>query len=211
MDKSLNMLRVDSSGRYEGSSSRLLLDELISAVEERYGSISQTVRDLAEPLPHVDQAWIEANFTPAEDRSESQREVLSFSDGLVAELTQADVLVIGAPIYNFGIPAALKAWVDLIARARLTFAYTDEGPKGLLQNKKAFIVVSSGGVAVDSAVDFATPYMRQALNFVGITDIEVIAADQQNRRGEESLSSARAQIASAVHASRSLNAPHLAA
>jgi FMN-dependent NADH-azoreductase len=98
------------------------------------------------------------------------------------------------PIYNFGIPAALKAWVDLIARARLTFRYTENGPVGLLKGKKAFLVVASGGVGVDSAVDFATPYMRQALRFVGITDVEVIAADRQSARGDEALSGARDQI-----------------
>ena len=211
MGKALKILRIDSSGRQRGSSSRALADELVAALADRYGQVQLVKRDLAESIPHVDQAWIEANFTPEENRSDSQRKVLSFSDLLVAELKEAEVLVIGVPIYNFGVPAAMKAWVDMIARARLTFAYTENGPVGLLREKKAFIVVASGGVGVDSPVDFATPYMRQALKFVGITDIEVIVADQQNVRGEESVSAARAQIANAVYTSQPVRSSHLAA
>jgi len=211
MGKALKILRIDSSGRQHGSSSRALADELVAALADRYGQVELAKRDLAESIPHVDQAWIEANFTPEENRSDSHRKVLSFSDLLVAELKEAEVLVIGVPIYNFGVPAALKAWVDMIARARLTFAYTENGPVGLLRDKKAFIVVASGGVGVDSPVDFATPYMRQALKFVGITDIEVIVADQQNIRGEESVSAARAQIADAVYTSQPVRSSHLAA
>jgi FMN-dependent NADH-azoreductase len=211
MGKALKILRIDSSGRQHGSSSRALADELVAALADRYGQVQLVKRDLAESIPHVDQAWIEANFTPEENRSDSQRKVLSFSDLLVAELKEAEVLVFGVPIYNFGVPAAMKAWVDMIARARLTFAYTENGPVGLLREKKAFIVVASGGVGVDSPVDFATPYMRQALKFVGITDIEVIVADQQNIRGEESVSAARAQIANAVYTSQPVRSSHLAA
>jgi FMN-dependent NADH-azoreductase len=211
MGKALKILRIDSSGRQHGSSSRALADELVAALADRYGQVQLVKRDLAESIPHVDQAWIEANFTPEENRSDSQRKVLSFSDLLVEELKEAEVLVFGVPIYNFGVPAAMKAWVDMIARARLTFAYTENGPVGLLREKKAFIVVASGGVGVDSPVDFATPYMRQALKFVGITDIEVIVADQQNIRGEESVSAARAQIANAVYTSQPVRSSHLAA
>lgn len=205
MDKSLNVLRIDSSGRRVGSSSRALMDDLVEALESRYSSVQVTRRDLAETIPHVDQAWIEANFTPAEDRTAAQRETLGLSDRLVEELKVADALVIGMPIYNFGVPAALKAWVDMICRARLTFRYTENGPEGLLTGKKAWIVLASGGVGVDSPMDFATPYMRQVLNFVGITDIEIIAADQQISRGEEALSEARAKIAELVHTAPAYN------
>ena len=127
------------------------------------GEIELTRRDLSKGIPLVDEAWINANFTAEEDRTAQQREALAESDALVAELRAADVVVIGSPIYNFGVPAALKAWVDMIARARLTFRYTAEGPKGLLEGKKAYVVIASGGVPVDSSVDFATPYLRQAL------------------------------------------------
>jgi len=194
MNKSLNILRVDASGRRNGSSSRELIDYLLAGLDARGASREVQVRDLAESLPHVDQSWIEANFTAPEERGEQQQRVLALSDSLVDELRRADVVVIGMPIYNFGVPAALKAWVDLIARARLTFRYTENGPVGLLTGKRAVLVVASGGVPVDSDFDFATPYMRRALNFVGITDIEVVAADGQNARGKEALQKARGDI-----------------
>lgn len=204
MDKPLKILRIDASGRRDGSSSRVLADDLVAALEARYDAVDVIRRDLADPLPHVDQDWINANFTAEAARSAAQRDTLALSDQLVDELREADALVIGVPVYNFGIPAALKAWVDLICRARMTFRYTENGPQGLLHGKKAYLIVASGGVGVDSAVDFATPYMRQALGFVGIQDIEVIAADQQNRRGDEAVSEARARIADIDHTTPSL-------
>jgi FMN-dependent NADH-azoreductase len=204
MDKTVKILRIDASGRRDQSSTRALTDNLIDAIEDRYSSIEVVRRDLALGMPQVDQDWIEANFTPDEERNAAHRQHLSYSDSLVDELKAAEVIVIGVPIYNFGVPAALKAWVDMVARARLTFRYTETGPEGLLNDKKVYLVVASGGVAVDSEMDFATPYMRQALRFLGITDIEVVAAAQQNMRGDESMSDARAQIAELIHTGKSL-------
>lgn len=195
MKNEVKLLRVDSSGRYEGSSTRALTDSLIEALASGNTAVDVTQRDLAKGMPHVDESWIQANFTDAEERSDEQLERLQFSDNLVAEIQTADVVVIGVPIYNFGVPAKLKAWVDMIARARLTFRYTANGPEGLMKGKKAYLVVASGGVAVDSELDFATPYMRQALRFIGITDIEVIGAEQQMSRGEETVASALTKIA----------------
>lgn len=195
----LRILEVSASGRRKGSVSRMLSADLVEALEDRHGDIELTRRDLSRGMPFVDDAWIEANFTAPEERSAAQRAALAESDALVEELRQADVLVIGSPIYNFGIPAALKAWVDMIARARRTFRYTENGPEGLLEGKKAYLVIASGGVPVDSAVDFATPYLRHALGFVGIGDVEVIAADQLNSRSDESIDAARLRIAELVH------------
>ena len=195
----LRILEVSASGRQTDSVSRMLSGDIISALEARHRDIDVTRRDLAQGIGLVDEAWIAANFTDEEARTAAQRERLATSDGLVDELLQADVVVIGAPIYNFGVPAALKAWVDMIARARLTFRYTENGPEGLLQGKKAYVVIASGGVPVDSAVDFATPYLRQALRFVGITDVEVVAADQLNQKATESIDAARARIAELIH------------
>ncbi|MCH8159834.1 MAG: NAD(P)H-dependent oxidoreductase, partial [Proteobacteria bacterium] len=130
---------------------------------------------------------------------EQQRKTLAYSDTLVAELQNADVLVIGVSMYNFSITATLKAWIDMIARARLTFRYTENGPQGLLSGKKAYLVVATGGVPVGSPMDFATPYLRHALAFVGITDVEIVAADRLNSEAEESLNKAREQIANLVH------------
>lgn len=196
---SLKVLEITASGRNDGSVSRMLSADLIGALEARHGNIELTRRDLGKALPFVDEAWINANFTAAEERSDEQRAVLAASDALVAELKAADVLVIGAPIYNFGVPAALKAWIDMVARARLTFRYTENGPEGLLKGKRAYVVIASGGVPVDSAVDFATPYLRHALSFIGITDVEVIAAEQLNSKAEESIDAARVRIAELIH------------
>ncbi len=193
------VLKISSGGRLDGSVSRDLSDNLISAIEDRYGATDIVHRDLATGIPFVDEAWIEANFTPEELRTEKQRETLDVSDALVAELRNADVLVIGVPMYNFSITAALKAWIDMIARARLTFRYTENGPQGLLRDKKAYLVVATGGVPVGSPIDFATPYLRHALAFVGITDVKIVAADRLNSDAEESVDKARARIADLIH------------
>ena len=123
-----------------------------------------------------------ANFTDPAVRTDAQRETLSGSDVLVAELKAADQIVIGAPIYNFSIPAALKAWIDQVARARETFRYTEAGPEGLLTGKTAWLVIASGGVPMDSAMDFATPYLRHVLGFLGIVDVRVIDASRWDFR-----------------------------
>lgn len=180
-----HILRIDASARNSGSTTRQLADQLVTRlVEQGYGS-AVTRRDLAlTPPALLTEAWVGANFTDDADRSDDQRAVLAHSDALIAELEAADTIVIGVPVYNFGIPAALKAWVDQIARARRTFRYTETGPEGLLKGKKAYLVVASGGVPVGSDYDFASRYLIQLLGFVGITDVTVIAADQQLMDGE---------------------------
>jgi FMN-dependent NADH-azoreductase len=198
----MRILEINGSGRYDGSVSRMLTSELIDALETREGQVSVSRRDLADGIPLVDEAWIDANFTPENDRTTEQRNALRKSDELVAELEAADVLVIGSPIYNFSVPAALKAWIDMIARAGLTFRYTPDGPQGLLEGKKAYIVIASGGVPVDSPADFATPYLRQVLKFIGITDVDVIGAEQLNLRGDDAIDAARMRIAELVHQQR---------
>jgi FMN-dependent NADH-azoreductase len=187
----LNILRVDASGRTEGSSTRALTGALVDGLSGRFEAVSVVERDLSEGVPLIDAAWIDANFTDESERTAAHRDALAISDTLVDEIEKADILVIGVPIYNFSVPAALKAWIDMVARARRTFRYTDDGPIGLLSNKKAYLAIASGGVPVDGAVDFATPYMRHVLGFLGITDVEVIAADRQNAVGEAALEKAR--------------------
>ena len=199
MKQSLNVLAINTSAKKDGSISRTLTADLLRALEDRHADLNIVERDLADGLPFIDSAWVEANFTADEDRTERHRETLAGSDALVAELKAADLIVIGAPIYNFSIPAVLKAWIDMIARARLTFRYTDSGPEGLLTGKKAFVVVPSGGVPVGSPMDFATPYLKQALAFVGITDVEFIGAKGADRGNRESLDAARSRIAELVH------------
>lgn len=180
-----HILRIDASARNSGSTTRQLTDQLVARlVEQGYGA-AVTTRDLAlTPPALLNEAWVGANFTDDADRNDDQRAALAASDELIAELETADTIVIGVPVYNFAIPAALKAWVDLIARARRTFRYTETGPEGLLKGKKAYLVVASGGVPVGSDYDFATGYLRHVLGFVGITDVAIIAADQQMMNGD---------------------------
>lgn len=168
-----SVLRIDSSVRTEGSISR----DLTTRIIERLGADAVTTRDLAG-LTLIDEAWVGANFTPADQRTEAQKETLALSDAMIAELKAADTLVIGLPIYNFGVPARLKAWIDLVARAGVTFRYTEAGPEGLLTGKRAIIAVASGGVPAGSPVDFASTYLKQVLSFIGINDVTVVAADQ---------------------------------
>ncbi|HEY9814798.1 MAG TPA: NAD(P)H-dependent oxidoreductase [Candidatus Obscuribacterales bacterium] len=177
------VLRIDASARRDGSVTRELADRIIA----KLGSIEVTTRDLLDGVPLIDESWVGANFTPEADRTPQQIESLAYSDQLIREVMDADTLVIGVPIYDFGVPAALKAWVDLVARAGVTFAYTETGPVGLLNNKRAVLAVASGGVASGSEVDFATNYMRHVLGFIGIVNVDVIAADQLMIDAETSL------------------------
>ncbi len=191
----MNILRIDGSMRRTGSISRQLTDEVIDHLTSRTAGARVRVRDLADPLPHVTEDWINANFTDPDARTPDQKQTLSQSDALVEELEAADAIVIGLPIYNFGVPAAVKAWIDLIARARLTFKYTETGPEGLLTGKTAYVVVASGGTGVGTEIDFATDYLKFALGFVGIKDVRVIDASAHMQGLDAALSRARGAIA----------------
>ncbi|MEO0990180.1 MAG: NAD(P)H-dependent oxidoreductase [Pseudomonadota bacterium] len=185
-----SILRIDASARHGGSITRDLADRIAN----RFEGAEVVTRDLSNGLPLINESWVGANFTPADDRTAEQRTALSLSDELIAEIQKADVLLIGVPIYNFGIPAALKAWVDQVARAGVTFRYTDNGPVGLLEGKRAVIAVASGGTQVGSDIDFATGYLKHVLGFIGITDVQIVSADRLMMDGENSLKSAGAQI-----------------
>jgi len=199
----LKILQVNASARRSGSTSRRLSGELIGSLSDARATLV-TVRDLADGVPFVDEDWVGANFTPAENRTARQTATLSYSESLIEELEEADVIVIGVPVYNFSIPAALKAWIDLVTRARRTFQYTDKGPVGLLKNKRAVLVVASGGVTVGSDADFATKYLKFVLGFIGITDIEIIAAEGQAYDADGAAARARAGLEAAL---KSLGAP----
>ena len=189
-----NILKVDASARTTGSVSR----DLTQAIVDRYASAGETqvmARDLSEALPAVTEAWIGANFTAEAERSEEQRRTLALSDSLVDELEAADVIVIGLPIYNFSVPASLKLWIDLVARAGRTFQYTEYGPKGLLEGKRAIVAVASGGTEVGSEIDFATGYLRHVLGFLGIADVVFVKADRLMVDAEASLKAAEAEVA----------------
>lgn len=195
----LRVLRIDASSRYDGSVTRQLANNFIAELHKHRDDVVVQQRDVvSDALAFVDAGWVNANFTPADQRSEEQLAVLAQSDQLVKELQDADVIVIGAPMYNFSIPAALKAWIDLVARAGLTFHYTENGPVGLLENKKAYVVLASGGTSIGSDIDYASGYLRHVLGFLGIHDLELISAERMNFDNEESKQHADQQIRHAV-------------
>lgn len=193
MTQPLTILRIDSSARRDGSVSRDLADLYIDSVAETR-SVRVQARDVSDGLPVINQDWIAATFTPELDRTADNRAALAQSDRLVEELERSELIVISTPIYNFGIPAALKLWVDQVARAGRTFHYTETGPVGLLSGKRVVILVASGGTQVGSDIDFATPYLRHMLGFLGITDVEIIAADQLMASGPDKIEHTKHQI-----------------
>lgn len=198
----LKVLHLDASSRYEGSVSRTLSGRFIEALRGDMNETDVRQRDVASGLPFVDADWVGANFTRADQRSEQQRQKLAQSDALVQELVDADIIVIGTPVYNFSIPASLKAWIDLVARAGLTFRYTENGPEGLLKGKKAYVIVATGGTRVGSDIDFATGYLRHVFGFIGIDDVTVIGADRLMQQADAAVADAEQQITRAVAALR---------
>ena len=175
----MRILRIDSSAQTETSQSRRLSNRIIDGLHALGKSPDVTVRDLDERLPQLDSAWIEANTTPIDDRTDDQRKTLALSDTLITEIEAADTLIIGVALYNFSIPASLKLWIDLVCRVRKTFAYSEDGPKGLMTGKKAIVCFASGGTAFGSDIDFASGYIRHILGFIGITDVKFITADKR--------------------------------
>ena len=178
MTQPMKILRVDSSAKTENSESRRLTDRIIDGLKTNGKSLDVTVRDLNESLPQVNTAWIEANNTASDDQTDEHKKTLALSNTLVGEIEAADTLIIGVALYNFSITASLKLWIDLVCRARKTFAYVDGSPKGLMTGKKAIICFASGGTPFESDIDFASGYLKHILGFIGITDVIFISADK---------------------------------
>ncbi|MEM1389355.1 MAG: NAD(P)H-dependent oxidoreductase [Pseudomonadota bacterium] len=187
------ILRIDASPRGDNSITRALTDRLINRLQaDGAGKVIQ--RDLTTPLPYVDELWIGASFTEEAKRNPAQEAALALSDALIEELKRADTIILGVPIYNFGVPAVLKAWIDQVARAGVTFTFSEAGPEGLLKGKRAFVTVASGGTEVGSPIDYTTGYLRHFLGFIGISDVTLIAADQTAIDAEGSVKKAEAAI-----------------
>lgn len=178
MTEPIKILRVDSSAKTENSESRRLTDRIIDGLKTNGKSLDVTVRDLNQSLPQVNTAWIEANNTQSDDQTNEHKKTLALSNTLVGEIEAADTLIIGVALYNFSITASLKLWIDLVCRARKTFAYVDGSPKGLMTGKKAIICFASGGTPFESDIDFASGYLKHILGFIGITDVTFISADK---------------------------------
>ena len=188
------LLQLDASANLSSSASKKLGAELIEKLQKTYSGFHIEQRDLNQGLDFIDEGWINANFTPAEQRTHAQKQKLKLSDTLITELQQADRIVVTTPMYNFGVPATLKAWIDLICRAGVTFQYTNEGPVGLLKDKQADIIITTGGVPLQSPVDFVSDYLKQVFHFIGIDDINIIAADQMAVDADSSINKAKQQI-----------------
>ena len=200
MQDHLKILRLDASATPDVSASRKLGDRLIEQLERRGTSIELRLRDLNQRPTFIDNDWIGANLTPADARSDEQRQRLALSDQLIAELQWADHILLTTPMYNFGVPATLKAWIDLVCRAGITFRYTPEGPVGLLEGKSADIVITTGGVPLESPADFVSGYLRQVFGFIGIDGINIVSAERMNLDAEASFESALEQIKRAYSA-----------
>ncbi len=188
------ILHISASIRADESVSRNLSSTIVDGLRDKTGA-EVISRDLsANDLPYIDTARFGANNTPKDERTPEQNEIAAIADQLIDELQQADTIVLGVPIYNFGVPATVKAWADLVARAGTTFKYTENGPVGLLTGKKAYIAVASGGTPVGSDMDFMTPWLKHFLGFLGISDVEVVAADGiMGAGGEEKIAEASAE------------------
>jgi FMN-dependent NADH-azoreductase len=190
-----NILLVLSSPRGWRSHSHQFASHIVDDLKARHPGAKVVVRDVAkEPLPHVGEAFGTGRVLPLEKRSPAEAKALALSDALVDELAAADVVVLAVPMYNFGLPSSLKAWIDHIVRPGLTFSYSEKGPEGLLKGKKAVVVVARGGVYSEGPaqqLDFQESYLRAVLGFIGITNVHVVRVEGV-AMGEEALKNAMA-------------------
>ncbi|MFH7015438.1 FMN-dependent NADH-azoreductase [Flavobacterium sp. FlaQc-47] len=172
---SKKILNIATSIKGDASFSNKLSNAILEKLKTEYNEIEVKTLDLSKtPLPYLSELDISAFYTPEENRTEAHKETLRQSDLATTELLEADIIVIGVPLYNFGIPAVLKGWIDQVARAGKTFSYDENGPKGLLTDKKVFLSIASGAIFSDGpykSYDFSEPYLRTVLGFLGITDI----------------------------------------
>ena len=180
-----HVLIIESSARQQDSFSRQLTQQFIQQWHEAHPGDTITVRDLAvSPVPHLDANLLGGWMKPEAQRSAEEQASLQRSNELTDELLAADVLVMAAPMYNFAIPSTLKAWLDHVLRAGVTFKYTESGPQGLLTGKKAYVLTARGGIYAGSTADHQEPYLRQVMAFVGIHDVTFIHAEGMNLGGD---------------------------
>ena len=190
------ILHITASIRDGESVSRSLGNKLVEKLSAKQGTKVIT-RDLAKnDIPFIDAERFAANLSPYAERSPEQHELAKVADELIEELKGADTIVFSVPVYNFSVPATVKAWADLVARAGTTFHYTANGPEGLLTGKKAYIAIASGGTPIGSEMDFMSPWLKFFLGFLGISDVEMVAADGiMGEGGEEKIAEAHEEAA----------------
>jgi FMN-dependent NADH-azoreductase len=194
------LLQINASINQTNGQSRQLTDQFVAAFQKRHPETKIVVRDVAEEdaVPHLNAERFGAFITKPNERSAAQQAVIAYSDTLINELKQADVIALGLPMYNFGVPSQLKAYFDHVARAGATFKYTDKGAVGLLSGKKVYVFAARGGLYAGTPLDTQSSYVRDFLRFLGMTDVEFIYAEGlaislQNR--EAGLAKAVAEIA----------------
>jgi len=189
----MNILQINSSAKSSGSQSTQLAASIVARLASRHPDAQLTVRDLAsDPHPMQDEATLQALFTASEQRTPEQSARVALDDALIAQVQDADILVLGVPMYNFGVPAQLKNWIDAIARAGVTFKYTEQGSVGLLQDKPVFVALTRGGLHKDTPADTITPYLRTVLAFLGMQDVRMIFAEGLALGAEAAAQSLRA-------------------
>ncbi|HRD34888.1 MAG TPA: NAD(P)H-dependent oxidoreductase [Rhodocyclaceae bacterium] len=196
----MNILQINASARANGAQSTRLANSIVERLRAQAPTGSFVLRDLAlEPHPVLDEAALQALFTPAEARSPEQSARVALDDALIAEIQAADVVVLGVPMYNFGVPVQFKNWIDAIARAKVTFQYTANGPEGLLKGKKVYVALARGGVHRDTEADSQVPYLKTVLGFLGMTDVRFVYAEGLSM-GPEAAAKAFADAASQIEA-----------
>ena len=174
----MKILQINSSARVEGANATRLANTVTARLQAKHPGATVTVRDLAvTPHPVLDAAELGALFTPADQRTPEQAARVALDDALIAEVQAHDAIVLGVPMYNFGVPVQLKTWLDAIARAGVTFRYTANGPEGLIQGKKVYVAFARGGIYRDTPADSQTPYIQTILGFLGMTDVKYIHAE----------------------------------
>ena len=195
------ILVINSSINGENGNSTMLVSEFVEKLNKAQTNLKFTNRDLIQPeIPHLTSKELSSWMVASDERDEEQQKLADLSEGLIEELKSHDTLIIGMPMYNFGIPSTFKSWIDRVARAGITFKYTDQGPEGLLTNKKVYIVAARGGVYQGSPADTQTQYLKDVLAFIGLTDVTFIYAEGLNMPNkEQGLASARKEIDSLVH------------
>ena len=189
----MKIYQIDSSARKEGSTSRALAKKLLNKIKKPKDEV--VYRDLDDEMVFVSGLTESGMKIDEKDQTEHHKKMFELSDTLVKELKESDIVIISAPIYNYGPPATLKAWSDLVARVGETFKFKENGRReGLLRNKRAYLVITSGGTKLNSKEDFLTPWLKFILNFFGIDKIDTISADQMALDYEKSIKDAEFQI-----------------
>ena len=177
----MKVLQINASARRDGANSTKVANSVVAGLQAKNPAAQITLRDLAaNPVTVLDEAALGALFTPAEQRNAAQNAVVAEYDALIAELQAHDVIVLGVPMYNFGVPVQLKSWIDAVARAGVTFRYTATGPEGLLKGKTVYVALARGGLYRDTANDSQVPYLKSVLGFLGLTDVRFIYAEGLN-------------------------------